>query len=59
LRVSSGSAFRIRTPASAPRPGPDHDRYRGGESECAGAGDNQNRHGVEEGVREAGLRPEL
>ena len=55
---SSASAFLISTPACGAAADADHDRHRRGEAERARAGDDQHRHGGDEAVGEARLRPE-
>ena len=51
--VSSASPPRTRIPASAPLPGPDHDRGRRGEAHRARAGDDHDPDERREGEREA------
>ena len=44
-------------PTWAPRTDAHHDGHRRGQSEGAGAGDDEDRHGVDQRVREPWLRP--
>ena len=57
-RISSASALRMSTPFGAAT-GAHHDRHRRRQTQGARAGDDQDRHGVDERMRESRLRPEL
>jgi hypothetical protein len=50
--------LRDEDPRAGSPPGPDDDRHRGREAERAGAGDDQDRDGGDDRVREGRLRPE-
>ena len=55
--VSSASAFLISTPACSTPSGADHDGHRRGQSQRAGAGDDEYRHRIDDGVRQSRFRP--